>query len=239
MSLRVARIGLFFGLVISIVFSVGCAGSGSLRTVIKPSESKRQYLGIKKIAVMPFNNIGGGKDADLNVMSILVNELNIYEVFDEIEDPRYVGNVLKGLKLRKLEELDLETVQKMGSEMDAQAVMFGDIHAWGLGEGDGAAMNVSLTLTLIDTQTGKPLWIGNGAKRASFTMSRALGFDEGPIELEVGRDVIISLIKDLDSKISDLREEELTRLKAEEASKLKAAAEAEKRRLEEMLEESE
>jgi hypothetical protein len=185
---------------------IGCAGAPVTRTAIKPSESKRQFLGLKKVAVLPFTNIAGEKGAEDQALRFLVNELHIVQTFEEIEDPHYVGSVLKNLKLRKIDELDLETVQKMGSEMNAQALLFGDVHAWGLGEGDAAAMHVSITLTLIDTQTGKPIWIGNGAHRASFTMNRALGLNEGPTDLEVARSVIISLVKDMDKKITDHRE---------------------------------
>jgi len=219
--------------------TVGCAGAPTLRTVSKPSESKRQYLGLKKVAVLPLTNINGEKGAEDQAVTIIVSELNIQGTFDEVEEPRYVGNVLKSLKLRKLDELDLEIVQKMGSEMNAQALLFGEIHAWGLGDGDGAAMHVSLTMTLIDTQTGKPIWIGNGSHRTSFTMSRALGLDEGPTDLDVSRQVVISLLKDLDKRVNNHREAELERIKAEESSKLKAAAEAEKRRLEEMMQDEE
>ncbi|MDT8366917.1 MAG: hypothetical protein RRA15_10560 [bacterium] len=239
MIIKVARLAVSMMVVVFLAGSLGCAGAPVTRTVIKPSESKRQYLGIKKIAVLPFNNIGGEKLAEEQAIRFVVNELNIIGTFDEIEDLHYVGSVLKNLKLRKIEELDLETIQKMGSEMNAQALLAGDIHAWGLGKGDAAAMQVSITLTLIDTQTGKPVWMGNGAHRASFTMNRALGLNEGPTDLEVGRSVIVSLVKDMDKKINDYREQELERIKAEESAKLKAAAEAEKRRLEEMMQEDE
>jgi hypothetical protein len=226
-------------IVFTLSLAIGCAGKPITRTVIKPSESKRQFLGLKKVAVLPISNISGLKGAELQAISLLITELNIKGTFDEIEDPRYVASVLKKLKLRKVDELDLETIQKMGSEMNAQALLLGDINAWGLGEGDAAAMNVSLSLTLIDTQTGKPIWMGNGSRRASFTMSRALGLNEGPTDLEVARDVIVSLVSRMDHEISVNRENELTRIKNEEAAKLKAAAEAEKRRLEELLLEGE
>lgn len=217
----------------------GCAGAPEIRHVSKPSESKRQYLGMKKVAVLPFTNIGGIKGAEDQAMSITISELNIRGTFEQVEDPHYVGRVLKALKLRKIEDLDFETIQKMGSETGAQVIIFGDIHAWGLGEGDAAAMQVSITLTLMDTQTGKPVWIGNGYRRASFTMSRALGLNEGPTDLEVAREVIVDLLKKMDREINDRREAELVRIKAEESAKLKAAAEAEKRRLEEIMQEDE
>lgn len=239
MTTRVARKLACVGTLLAFVLAAGCAGGPSLRSVSKPSESKRQYLGLKKIAVLPLNNIGGDKGADEQAMGIIVSELNISDIFEEIEDPHYVGSVLKALKLRKIDELDLEMVQKMGSEMNAQALLFGDIHAWGLGKGEAAAMHVSLTLTLMDTQTGKPLWIGNGARRASFTWSRTFGLNEGPDALEVAREVIVSMMKRMNDEISENREMELVRIKSEEESKLKAAAEAEKRRLEEMMEQEE
>jgi len=235
----VARKLTWLGVAVVFLASAGCAGRPSLRSVSKPSESKRQYLGLEKVAVLPLKNIGGDKGAEDQAMTIIVSELNISGTFEEVEDPHYVGSVLKALKLRNVDDLDLETVQKMGSEMNAQALLFGDIHAWGLGEGDAAAMHVSMTLTLMDTQTGKPLWIGSGARRASFTWSRALGLNEGPAALELARQVVVSLMKELKHEIGKHREDELVRIKAEEESKLKAAAEAEKRRLEEMIQQEE
>lgn len=239
MNRKVARIILACAASAAMLVAAGCGSAPSLRSVSKPSESKRQFLSLKKVAILPLNNINGDKGAEDQAMSILVSELNIRKTFQEVEDPHYVGSVLKALKLRKVDDLDLETVQKMGSEMGAQGLIFGDIHAWGLGEGDEAAMHVNLTLTLIDTTTGKPIWIGNGAERASFTWSRAIGLNEGPADLEVGRNVIIDLVKRMDKEVRKRQEEELARIKAEEAAKLKAAAEAEKRRLEEMIKEEE
>ena len=66
-------------------------------------------------------------------------------------------------------------------------------------------------------------------------MSRALGLNEGPTDLEVAREVIVDLLKKMDREVTDRREAELERIKSEESAKLQAAAEAEKRRLEEML----
>ena len=239
MTIKVARFTILFIAAAFVGSLAGCAGGPDIRHVSKPSENKRQYLGMKKVAILPLNNIGGYKGAEEQAVGIIISELNIRGTFELVEDQHYVGSVLKALKLRKIEDLDLETVQKMGSETGAQVVMFGDIHAWGLGEGDAAAMQVSITLTLMDTQTGKPVWIGNGIRRASFTWSRALGLNEGPTDLEVAREVIIALLKKMDTEINRRREAELERIKTEESAKLKAAAEAEKRRLEEMFKEEE
>lgn len=225
-TLLIAAVGAVFAL-------AGCSSSPSVKSVSKPSESKRQYLGLKKIAILPFKNIGGEKGAGDQAVDIVKMELNLLGTFQEIEDPLYVANVFKSLKIRKLDTLDLETVNKLGSEMGVQALLLGDINAWGLGEGSDAAMHVSLTLTLIDTTTGKALWIGSGAQRASFTWGRVFGLNEGPTDLEIGRDVVSSLLKSMSKEIGRRRDAELARIKTEEAAKLKAAAQAEKKRLEE------
>ncbi len=221
-------------MVVSAAFGLaGCSSSPSIKSVSKPSESKRQYLGLKKAAILPFNNIGGEKGAEDQAVDIVKVELNLLDTFQEVEDPLYVANVFKSLKIRKLDTLDLETVNKLGSEMGVQALLIGDINAWGLGEGSEAAMHVSLTLTLIDTTTGKALWVGSGAQRASFTWGRVFGLNEGPTDLEIGRDVVKNLLKSMSKEIGRRRDAELARIKSEEAAKLKAAAEAEKKRLQE------
>ena len=159
MTNRIAPMMILLCTVFVIALFSGCAGGPDIRAVSKPSESKRQYLGLKKVAVLPFTNIGGEKDAENQIMGMLITELNIKGTFEEIEEPRYVRNVLKALKLRNVEELDVEVVQKIGSEMNSQGLLLGEIHAWGLGEGSEAAMHVSITLTLMDSQTGKPIWV--------------------------------------------------------------------------------
>jgi len=210
-----------------------CSGSPSVKSISKPSESKRQYLGLKKVAILPFTNLGGDKGAEDQAVDIVKLELNLLGTFPEVENPLYVADVFKSLKIRKLDTLDPETVKKLGSEMGVQALLLGDINAWGLGEGSEAAMHVSLTLTLIDTTTGKLLWVGSGSQRASFTWGRVFGLNEGPTDLEIGRKVVSSLLKSMSKEIKRRREAEMVRIKAEEAAKLKAAAEAEKKRLEE------
>lgn len=236
MSVNVARKLLVVAGILTSFVVVGCSSSPMVRTTSKPSESKRQYLGLRKLALMPFNVVAGEKGAEDQIADILITELNLNDTFEEVEDPRYVANVLKGLKIRKLDTLDLETVNKLGTEMNAQAILLGNVNAWGMGlGGTEAAMHVSITLTLIDTTTGKPIWVGTGAHRASFSWARVFGLNEGPTDLEVGRKLVRSLIKDMDKEISAKRKVELVRIKEEEAAKLKSAAEAEKRRLEEQM----
>ncbi len=230
---RVAYKSVFVLAVFIAFIFTGCSGSSSVKSISKPSESKRQYLGLKKVAILPFNNLGGDKGAEDQAVDIVKMELNLLGTFQEVEDPLYVANVFKSLKIRKLDTLDLETVNKLGTEMRAQALLFGDINAWGLGESSEAAMHVSLTLTLIDTTTGKTLWVGSGSKRASFTWGRVFGLNEGPTDLEIGRNVVSSLLKSMTREIKRRREAELVRIKVEEGAKLKAAATAEKKRLEE------
>jgi len=235
MNRKVARTVILVSVLSAALMLIGCSSAPRVRTSTQPSESKRQYLGLKKVAIMPLYNIGGIKGAEEQLMDILYAELAINPSFEEVEDPRFVGNVLKALKIRKLDTLDLETVNKLGSEMRAQAIMVGNINAWGWGEGAEAAMHVSLTLTLIDTFTGTPLWIGSGAHRGSFTWGRVFGLNEGPTDLEIGREVVRSMLKDMNREIDSKREAELARIKSEEEAKLKSAAEAEKRRLEEQM----
>lgn len=238
MTAKIARFVTATAMAVALLAAVGCGGGVDLRSNARPSESKRQFLNLKKVAVVFANNIDGEKVGGDQLTDLLTTELNIIGTFEQVEDPRYVGNVLKALKVRKgtIEELDLETVKKMGSEMKAQAVILANINAWGLGKGDGAAMHVTMTLTVIDTETGKPIWRAMGTRRASFTWSRALGLDEGPTDLEVSREVIVTLLDQLDKDVADRREKELEKIKQEEEAKLKAAAEAEKRRLREQLE---
>jgi hypothetical protein len=239
MNRNVAQTVFLTAILTAALTMVGCTSAPNVRTSTRPSESKRQYLGLKKVAILPLYNIGGNKGAEEQLMDILYSELAINPAFEEVEDPRFVGNVMKALKIRKLDTLDVETVNKLGSEMRAQAILVGNINAWGWGEGAEASMNVSLTLTLLDTGTANPLWIGAGSHRGSFTWGRVFGLNEGPTDLEIGRTVVRSMLKDMYKEIETKREAELKRIKADEEAQLKSAAEAERRRLEEQMQQLE
>src|SRR5512145_1315033 len=105
--------------------------AGCTRPVLKgqaqPSKAKDTYLRIKRVAVFPFENYTDFKDADKIVETILIPAIRAEEVFDDVEETRFVRDVMKKLKITATDVLDKEVVKKLGDELNVQGIVYGKI----------------------------------------------------------------------------------------------------------------
>ena len=112
---------------------VGCGGA-SIQTYSKPATGQRQYGKIKKVAVLPFDSVVEGSEAPLLTLDLFLQEVLSRGIFEDVEEPRYVGELMKKLKLRNTENLDREIVRKIGEELQAQALILGNVLLFGTEE---------------------------------------------------------------------------------------------------------
>src|SRR5512142_1987523 len=93
--------------VLALFLAAGCS-----RPVLKghaqPSKTKDQYTRIKRVAIFPFENYTEAKDADKTIDALLGPAIRDEEVFDEVEDTRFVRDVMKKLKITATDILDKE-----------------------------------------------------------------------------------------------------------------------------------
>ena len=209
-----------------LALAMGCAGS-SVKTFSKPLSDKRQYGKVKKVAIMPFDSVVEGAQASRVSLDLFVQEVLTRGTFEQVEEPRYVGELMKKLKLRNTENLDREIVRKIGEELRAQALILGNVLFFGPEEKADIA-RFTLQVNMLDVESGDILWSGNTDASASTTLGEVLGTTEGPSIQEVARQGIAQLARRFDQDFRSAREDEVERMLEAEQAKAEKAAEEQK-----------
>ena len=145
------RIALLFFLVIL----AGCGGR-----VVKYINPNANFSYIKDVAVLPFNNLGGDKNAGEKVRGALVVDLMSREVFNVIEQgevSKVLDVVLRsaGGEAGMALQPDKEMLKVIGERMGVQAVIIGSVDDY---SSSGGAPLVSISLRMLDTSSGVVLW---------------------------------------------------------------------------------
>ncbi|MCL5966303.1 MAG: hypothetical protein M1550_03685 [Deltaproteobacteria bacterium] len=205
------RVGLMMAALLAVA---GCS-----RPVLKehalPSRTKDEYLRIKRVALLPFENYSDPKDADKTIDALLIPALRDEGIFDEVEDTRFVRDVMKKLKITATDVLDKEVLKKLGDEMNLQGIIYGKILSYGKGKEKEAASQVTMDMALVEPSTGKVLWVGNVSAYGGLTVGKVFGVTEGKTDIEVARDAVRRLADSLASEVERARERERKGIAAE------------------------
>ena len=195
-----------FALIVALLFVGGCA-STQVQTYSKPASADRAYGNIKRVAILPFDTLTEAGVGPKNAENMLVQRMMSLQVFDHIKEPRYVSGLMKKLKLRNAESLDRELVQKIGQELQVDALMVGALLLFGLDD-KAEVTEFSVYLNLIEVSTGEILWAGSNYVRASTTWSQVFGLSKGPAVNELSNKGIQQLADDLAEAFTSARETE-------------------------------
>lgn len=169
------------------------------------SDDAQAYSSIKKIAILPFDNLSKTKDAEKLINALILTELLNKDIFDSIEDVRYVASVMKMLKIKRTEILDRDLVLKMGETMRCEAVVVGQIDAYEIGKKDEST-DISISAAMFDTRSGDILWTANVTHSSSTSLGKVFGVTPGPNHLDMARTVVEGLSNSLASRIKGARE---------------------------------
>ncbi len=189
---------------------MGCAGV-SVKTYVKPPTGQRQYGNVKKVAVLPFDSVVEGAQAPKVAGDLFLQELLNRGTFEEVEEPRYVNELMKKLKLRNTEGLDREIVRKIGEELQAQALILGDLLVYGREE-NSEIVEFALQVNMVDTESGDILWSGRTYVKSSTTLGEILGVNQGPSPNDVAARGVTRLVARLDTEFRKAREAEVQRM---------------------------
>jgi len=210
-------------LAISLTFALGCGGV-AVRTYGKSATGERQYGKVKKVAVLPFDSVVEGAQAPKITNDFFLQDMLALETFEQVEEPRYVSELMKKLKLRNTENLDREIVRKIGEELQAQALVFGQVLLYGVDAHSNIA-EFALQINLLDVQTGNILWSSRTFADASTTWGQVFGVSEGPSVNDVAKAGVGQLVARLDRDFRRAREVEVeTMLQAAKAQQLAGEA---------------
>lgn len=181
----------------------GCARV-QVQTYAKPATRERLFGNIKKVAVMPFDTLTEGAAGPKNAENVLIQELLALETFERVEEPRYVNGLMKKLKLRNTESLDREIVQKIGQELQVDAIVVGALYLFGQEE-KSEDIEFSVFLNMLDVQTGDIIWSGRTFVRSVTSWDQVLGLQQFASVNDLAAKGILKLAGEIDDQFVDAR----------------------------------
>ena len=145
---------------------------------------------IKKVAVLPLNNLTDDKYAGEKLKSMIIMnilESGVFEVAEDGEVNKVVVDVFREMGFREgeLVALDIEGIKRISEKLGVQAIFIGSVESYGQNRGGGSQYAVvSLSLRLVESNSGLTLWRGFHSQKGSSLMRSIFGIEQkGEIEL--------------------------------------------------------
>jgi hypothetical protein len=137
-----------------LLLGTGCR-SGSPSYHINPDVD---FSFIKKVAVLPMQNLTTEKFAGEIVRQIVISEFLASGLMDVVV-PGDVMVALRSLDIKSTAPLSAEQIKAMGSVLKVQAVIMGAVEQYGTSRfGTIAAPELTVTLMMADTTSGNIIW---------------------------------------------------------------------------------
>ncbi len=180
-------------MVAALVSMTACAGTSE-----KYRDDKMDFGAIKNVAVMPFANLSRDQAAADRVRDVFVTALlasgGVYVI--------PTGEVAKGIGLAAIQNPTAPSsaeVIKFGPMVKADVVVTGVVREYGeLRSGSATANVISLSLQMLETQTGRVVWSASTTKGGISMKDRLLGGGGDPMN-----SITEKAIKDLVTQFYD------------------------------------
>jgi TolB-like protein len=153
---------------------------------------------IKRVAVVPFENLSSEKSADEIVKNIVINELLVSGLVDVVV-PGDVTAALSKLDIKSGSSLSAEQIKALGRELKVQAVFLGSVLKYGeTRDGNISAPEVSITFIMAEIYAGNVIWSVTKTRGGAGFMARHFGARSETLTetaLSVVREAIQTLTK--------------------------------------------
>jgi TolB-like protein len=163
-------------LVLLLIFSVaGCTGS-----VMRYITPEANFSFIKKVAILPFNNMSKDRFAGekvRNTMTVDLMSRGVFEVMERGEVSKVMGLVFRaaGFEEGSAVDVDKETLKLLGERLGVQAIILGSVDEY---ESGGRRSIVSVSVRMLDTSSGIVLWQAKSTAVGTSTWRTLLGLEE-------------------------------------------------------------
>jgi hypothetical protein len=158
-------------LVISL-FLAGCALSGPQNDFTNPN---MDFSAIQTVAVLPFQNLTADDQAAERVRDSFMGMLLATDAF-YVLPPGEVARGLNRAGMRSPQTPTVEEIKAVSAILEVQAVITGVLREYGTVRSGSAEANlVSLSLQMIETQTGSIIWSASSTKGGITMADRLLG----------------------------------------------------------------
>ena len=148
---------------------VGCTSSG-IPTQAFVRENANLSL-IQNVAVLPFE--GGGRAP--RIRELAITQLLAEDFFD-IADKGQVDVFLQQEALNPGQPLDEFTLRRLGETLGVQAALLGSVEVANQSRGSSAFLEITMTMRLIQCDTGQVIWQASGMASGYSLADRLLGF---------------------------------------------------------------
>ncbi len=143
------------GILFIVFISSGCGGRGIPAFYISHDID---FSFIKRVAVLPLDNLTNEKFAGDAVRQVVISELLASGLVDVV-CPGDAIAAIESLKLKPGQSLSAEHIKAVGKSLKVQAVIIGAVNKYGeIREGNISAPEVAITLMMADTSSGSIIW---------------------------------------------------------------------------------
>ena len=168
-SVKIRRIVLFF-----LIFVGGCGGS--VTRYVNPTAN---FSYIRKVAVLPFNNLSDDKYAGERIRNSLIVDLMSRGAFDVVEQgevTKVIGVIFReaGVEEGKAVPVDKEALKLIGEKLSVQAVILGSVDEYSSSGGNV----VSVAMRMLDTSSGIILWQAKATETGKSVWRKLVGIEE-------------------------------------------------------------
>lgn len=191
--MKVQAIRWFLGFLLMALIISGCGSSNIPGVYLSNNPPK-----IKKIAVLPFDNISGRGDAGKIVCNVFITELfrsNRYQV----EEPGNIAQFMVHERIRVIGEMEQEKIKLLGRRFAVDAVIVGVVEEFddGLNGGFTPVPLLSLSVRMIETKEGKIVWSAQNKRKGT---DYVLVFDAGEVRSVVSltKKVVAEMIETME-----------------------------------------
>jgi TolB-like protein len=153
---------------------------------------------IKKIAVLPLENLTTDEFAGEKIRRLIITELLNRDI--DVVEPGEVTRVLKDMNIRSLATIKSRDLQEIGKELGADAILLGSVSAFSIVRGISVSHpEVTVNLRLVNSSKGNVIWSIHKTSGGADFWTRHFG-SEGQTLSEKAEEVIKDSIKTLFNK---------------------------------------
>jgi TolB-like protein len=169
---------------------LGCAGKNVVESFQRP-EFDMTY--IQKVAVLPFENESGNTLVAARCRQMTITQVLASGLFDVV-DKMQVDSLLRDQAIPPGTPIDAGTLRRLAQLLGVQGFIVGSLdEAFESQKGASVFLEISLTMRLIDSESGLVVWQASGRGSGYSLMDRLFGLS-GKDAFQVTRDLILKLL---------------------------------------------
>lgn len=205
------RVLLFYFFLIFLIILLGCASNGQNQVYINQNIN---FGFIKRVAVMPFENLTQDRFAGKRFRDIFVTTLLSSEVIEvpELGDTMRAMSIISPQQLLsqtpspdssplveiKIDYITSDIAKALGQALGVQGIILGTVSAFNINRsGSDSYAEVSATMRMIDPLTGGIIWSVSHTEKGSLILPSILGFGEKTLHetaLKAARNIVNTLL---------------------------------------------